>query len=366
MSNNGTRPCFLVYTGLAESFQFSQREGRVLLSYGYDTVSVVFGQILEPVGGWDHWYVDSVTGAEKGVLNVRGVMQVTAKRHVEAGRVETVVQCSLPKLLWGQNIDTLGPNEVAPAVAMLDAAIGQYWPGWPSVASWVVRRVDCTANREYGPDGELVVHQVLRALQASTIRGRRPVVGDSGTSLSWSSRRGAFTRKVYAKLAESGQARAAGVLRVEVGAIGQQAVRRVMRADGVVTLGDVLGDPDFPKRVCRGFERSIVACEGGGVMTVAAAYSRLRVYLNHSHEKGGSNRAAQALGLAYLANRFGWSALGLERRFVWRAKKDLMAAGVDISAIEWDKVEPGAPLLFADDLEAEDAALLKAAVRSVD
>lgn len=335
------------------------------MSTGYDTATVAWGQISDPVGGWQHCFVDSVTGASRAVLNVEG-FQATAIDRGE-NRREIRVQSSLPKLLWGHNIDTMGPDLVGRAVDRLDAVVHEYWPGAPEIHLWAVRRVDCTANRVYlGADGEEAVASVLDAMRRVRLSGRLPRVGDSGTSVSWKGYSGGFERKAYSKFHETEDERARGVLRVEVGAIGQVAVRRVLGLEKgeSVRFVDVLAEAAFPHVCTERFGKVVgrVAdrVERQGFMR---AFYALKRYAEAEMKRGGgSGKAAAWLGYAWMVSHGGWGTLGLDRTSEWRMRKVFQEAGVDPAAIDWSTFDPGA---VVEDMDPAGQAALELAAEKV-
>lgn len=335
------------------------------MSTGYDTAKVAWGQVSDPVGGWQHWITDSRTDVRKGILNVLG-FQATAL-DIPGRRVrELVVQCSLPKLLWGQNVDTLGAGAVEVAVDKLDSLVREYWPEAPEIRSWAVRRVDCTANRVYqGDDAEQAVACVLEGLKLVRMHGRLPRIGDSGTSVSWKGYSGGFERKAYSKFHETKDDRAKGVLRVEVGAIGQVAVRRVLalKPGEAVRLVDVLAERAFPD-VCTARFGRVVAAVADHVERepFMRAFYRFKRYADGMKKGGGSGKAAAWLGYAWMVSHVGWGGLGLETTTEWRMRKVFEGAGVDPSAIDWGSFD--AKAVF-EDLDPEGQGALELAAEKV-
>jgi hypothetical protein len=336
------------------------------MSTGYDTATVAWGQISDPVGGWQHYFTDSVTGASKALLNVAG-FQATALDHPAREIHEIRVQCSLPKLVFGQNIDTLRPDAAGQAVDKLDEVVHGYWPDAPEVHSWAVRRVDCTANRVYqGDDAEQAVACVLEALKRVRLHGRLPRVGDSGTSVSWKGYSGGFERKAYSKFYETEDERAKGILRVEVGAIGQVAVRRVLGLEKgeAVRFVDVLAEAAFPD-VCTGGFGKVVGRVADQVeqQPFMRAFWKFKRYAEAEMKKGGgSGKAAAWLGYAWMVSHVGWRGLGLNQMTEWRMRKVFQEAGVDPATIDWGSFDPGAVL---EDLDPEGQGALELAAGKV-
>lgn len=321
------------------------------MSTGYDTARIVWRQsvpIDDPVGGWQSHKVDDVKCHTTAYLNVPG-MQATGVEFAD-GRSELVVQCSLPKLLWGQNIDTLGPESVGAAVDRLDALVHRYWPSSPEVLLWGVRRVDCTANRVYtGEHPEESVGLVLEALKKVKLHGRYPRIGDSGTSVSWHAISGGLHRKAYSKYFETGEERARGILRVEVGAQGVAASRRVLGLEGgtSVRFHDVLEDRGFPDRCTAGFGKVV-----GFVADQVEKQPFMRVFWRfkkHAERSmnlkgGGSGKAAAWLGYAWMVSQAGWAALNLPPMTEYRIRRVFREAGVDPAMIDWGTFDPGGVL----------------------
>lgn len=330
-------------------------------STGYDTLVVAWGQISDPVGGWAGDARDRVSGSRKAWLNVQGVFQATALERSDFCEVR--VQASLPKLLWGQNISTLNASEAAGALELLQLAVRDCWPNFPALDKWAVRRVDCTANRDLTAlGGQPAVWAVLELLKGVRLRGRPPLVGDSGTSVSWRGSRGGFSRKVYSKYDETGQdKRAEGLLRVEVGAIGQQAIRKVLGLGSgrVVTLSECLEYADLPDRVTGRFVGAVdQVIEGVGAMKWMRAFYQLKAYAESGNRrKGGSGRAAQLLGYAFMVSHVGWAALDLDRQTEWRLRRDFQGAGVEVPEIDWTGFDAGG---VEEDMDAAGRALLRA------
>jgi hypothetical protein len=172
---------------------------------------------------------------EKAVTNSNGLSLT-----LYAGGRALKVERSLPKLYRGQNIDDLAGPAVAVSLAMLDAEIGETLGTYdlPSVAEWLPVRVDYPRTMHLEDDGA-----VLRTLDKwagieMPYKGL-PVVGQSH-SVAWT--KGDIRLKAYSKRAESRDARAAGMLRVEPGVFRARTFRKLLglASDAAVTLLDVL------------------------------------------------------------------------------------------------------------------------------
>lgn len=305
--------------------------------YGYDTVRVSSVRIQEPVIGWDSEWRYVPSGGRGALLSAGGWRSGLERYRLGDGAEVLWAEVSLPKLLWGQNVDTLGHDQLEAAFDHWDGKIHEVFPDMPRLREWELRRVDATANVLMPTQSEVV--GTVNSLKGSFLGGRTPIVGDSGVSVRWPGRRGHMATKVYDKLRESGLEQARGILRVERGAVGQRAIKRAMEWEraGQVKVRDLLGCWDFAERVTRGISEMVRGKLGlrTGV-PVAQALERLR---SHLEAEGGlrhlAGRLANDLGTAYILTHLDADAFGIDRGKSWRVRKDWELAGIDITTLDW-------------------------------
>ncbi len=176
-----------------------------------------------------------------GEVNTRHILNTERGLHLTLINSTTLIaERSLPKALYGTNVDDLTQDQVPDALAAFDREIADALRvELPSVGSWAATRADYCRNDALGD--ELAVRRaLLDARNVQLARRGRPVVGDSGTSLRWTGR--AMQFKLYGKLAESGEPHAVGVLRAEATVRHAKTFRELIGAGNgqVVQLLDVL------------------------------------------------------------------------------------------------------------------------------
>ncbi len=149
-----------------------------------------------------------------GEVNTRHILNTERGLHLTLiNGITLIAERSLPKALYGTNVDDLTQDEVPDALGKFDREIGEaLHVDLPPVGTWAACRADYCRNDELGD--ELAVRRaLLDARNVQLPRRGRPVCGDSGTSLRWLG--SAYQFKLYGKLAESGDTAATGVLRAE-------------------------------------------------------------------------------------------------------------------------------------------------------
>lgn len=329
---------------------------------GYDSVRVAWGQCQEPRVGWDR--VTETSGGTKSglvryVLNLPDV-QFTRTYDPEQGRLETVAQTSLPKLLYGRNAGVvLSPAAAPEAVERLDARIHEYFPDAPEAADMVVRRVDATGDRVLRSEGD--VRAVIRYLWATERRGKPGgdygVRGQSGYSVAWPRKNGGVGWKVYSKHLEAlftgdldGARDAEGWLRVEAGALGQRALRNLGLGEGGVTLARLLDVPDAPAKILGGLgelvDRAVKAVMSE--MDYWSAFLRLKQCTPAGAKRLRTDRVMALLGYARVAQSHGWEAIGLSRQQLWQLKREFKLRELDPMTIDFSDRYPVRDVLMAD------------------
>lgn len=281
---------------------------------------------------WQSVRHDSVNNSLRAICNKERV-QYTRLVNVAKKQNEYRVQCSLPKLLYGTNSRDLAPGDEWEALKLLAHCIGSDFGSVPAVEGMTVRRLDATADRLLG--SEAAVYAALQRLRLAQIHGKSPIVTQS-KGVSWPGSSGGFTRKAYGKYRESGELAAEGRLRVEVGAIGQKAVKAAYAkavaaaaASGDLTVGTAFNAPGLSTAILGAFEGIVeVACEEVAEMKPLEFHDRLKAT--------GLKpiRRHQLLGVAMMAKAVGWDAMEMSRRGKWQAKKEMEAAGVSVEQLE--------------------------------
>lgn len=309
---------------------------------GYDTVRASHTQHEIPSAEWDC----------KGQMETPRGRRVFASRRVEGVTIlfdqlrtldrgpEEVVrsaisfESSLPKLLWGHNAADLAERpDIESALDKVNVVVDKFLGKQPDVHGWMLNRVDVTADHVL-PD-EKLVNAVLSNLSSLPLKRCLPVRGESG-SVEWPSKKGGYTRKVYSKYLESGLEAARGRLRVEVGAIGQRAVRRAYPGGGslpAVTVEHLLDDraASMRERVTKRMLKIVEIAERSLDVKAWEAFQRL-------HVDNRTDVAGRLLGYAYMMQRFGgwgWLEGVMSRQGVYKVRKQLEMVGIDPMAIEF-------------------------------
>jgi len=200
-----------------------------------------------------------------------------------------------------------------------------------------LRRVDVTADQMLPDEGRVMV--ALHRLAQLPVRGRYPVRGEA-LSVSWPRKKGGFTRKAYSKYIESGDPGVMGLLRLEVGCIGQAAVRK---AAGVDRRLQVRGR-DLVGPVGEHLREKV----GGAMVTMVEGYlkevSEMEVWTAFTRFRAAhrSDVAMRFLGYCRMAQDLGGAAglTGLlSRQAVWKFRKACQEAGVDPMEVEFGQGE---------------------------
>jgi hypothetical protein len=288
----------------------------------YDTAAVLLSHPPErvtEVRRWDRTVTaaDPATGEcwPKYIKNVEDGPSLTL---LPGGQLK--VERSLTKAVLGTNVLDLTTDQVGDAIAIVDDEVGRALdaPGLPSIASWLPVRVDYAENAHLA-GGEAEVLRTLAALaDVSLPRKGLPVRGQSH-SVAWPS--GAIRPKVYGKYLESGDERALGVLRYEVGVFRARGFRELQartpalsrpfdRLGADVSLADVL-TLEFRAVVLDRFRRQL----RGDVMTAKEIGDLELVKL--MHELFGVKGAVTMIGWALT-----WDVTGT------RTARDILATGM--------------------------------------
>jgi hypothetical protein len=219
----------------------------------YDTAAVLlgpFGKTFPQLPAWDRAIKKRTENPakdhpqERWILNEPGGIQLTL-----LDRATLMVERSLPKALRGSNVVEFTQDDVPEAIAAVDREVGRIleFPELPSIGEGQPCRVDYSENRRIGPEEH--VRPLFNHLRLVELPRRgRPVLGDSGVSISWP--RGSFPLKVYGKFEESGDPAAMGVVRLEQGIRHRRTFLQLLRRDKEerVTLSEVL-HPRLRERV---------------------------------------------------------------------------------------------------------------------
>jgi len=305
-----------------------------VLVHGYDTAVVAFPPIDGiPDGFWTYAREDRSRGV-RSFLRPEGHVQIKyVERLTGQGlEAEMQVQTSLPKALFGTNAVDLGPDRVMEAVEAVEGLVARVLPGAPLFRACVVRRLDATADVVLASEEH--VSFALARLRGLVLRGRRAQVGESG-SLVWRRSRGSITRRVYSKYQESREEAALGRLRVEAAAVGQVALKKALGQSSTVTLEGALSSGAADMIVGPWAAKVLSIVEGAE--DVQREREVIRVLLGHGYTAGqavrlyGYLRAAWLIGGWPSLSRLGW----MDASTVWRARRDLAAAGVDPDQLDF-------------------------------
>lgn len=313
--------------------------------HGYDTVrAAIPGRFRSDLAWTGHSTHDGGAfsqarhWAQLGPLHVEhwSFRDQANDRAVDEFRVE----CSLPRMLRGENTRAIAdPVDLDRALDTASAAAGAFLGGAVDLREAHVRRVDVALD--WHLDTEAHVQAALRYLglvrYAST---QRPVRHQDG-NLSWTRRRGGFTRRVYGKFRDTcakGEPNPAawGQLRAEVQCNGQRAVRRAWPGgllERTVLVGDLAGaDAErLRERVMAKLRRVVQGAIETTPIGLMEAVKRLEA------ASPRKSTAARLIGYAYLIHRLGWEHLDtmLSRSNVYEVRRQFEKAGVDPLAIQW-------------------------------
>lgn len=243
------------------------------------------------------------------------------------------VQASLPKVLRGENVGELAdPSLVARAVEQVEADLTAFLGETADLWTWRLQRLDVTCNRDVGR--QALVLGALPRLARVRYRGRLPVRGEA-QSVTWVGKKGGYTRRAYDKLTESGLPIASGILRGEVAANGQVAIRRAWQTRRDVVVADLLTKEanQARQRTVRWLEEVMERAAGDIPMELAEAIEKLQ-----ATTKRPSN-VARLLGYAVLVQLAGGEypvkSGMLTRQGDWKVRREFQAAGVDPFEIEF-------------------------------
>lgn len=325
---------------------------------GYDTVTA---GVASTCPGAVNWQRRSVVEFGARVLERRDLeIKEPFRLHMQHLRLDQdgrrradwlSVEASLPKVLWGENVDELvDPFHAAKALALMSERVGQEVGERVDLFSWNAQRWDVTHNRELADQRRVQV--ALAALAQVKYRGRRPVIGEAG-SVTWPGKRGGFTRGAYSKLDESQLAAADGRLRVEVRAWGQKAIRRAWGmppeyvgpgGSAPIAVGDLLSP-----MADRAMGRALAWLDGAvdHVLEVVPV-NGLEALAKFEALGRRPSFPPRMMGYVALVQLGGWQLVEsmVSRQAAWSIRKDFAAAGVDPMQVEL-------PRSVFDELSAE-------------
>ncbi len=242
---------------------------------------------------------------------------------------ELKVETSLPKVLFGQNIDLLSPSDIMPALDELSNRISDLVGGDVSHAgTWDVRgRVDSVYSWNAGdrlPD-------YLHAFKSVELPRHYLQTFGRDQTLAW--RNQSRTVRLYDKFEESGSDRARGLLRFEVQANRAQGeLRKIaraesMRAKSVLSWG-----------VARAILDHYLGQLGGDL--VVTSDEKL---FNLLVAKSGRKKAFRLLGFIAASKLYGRGELiarGFSRKTLWRIAREVNDAGASVGTVESGLLPP--------------------------
>ena len=316
---------------------------------GYDTLQ---GAWNETDRDWDAvpWQSVQVTtsGVVKRTLN-RPLVQLT---RIEASdpatgairQLGTTFQCSLPKVLYGNNVRELPPSDVPAALDELHKLLMQDIPGCCHPSLTTPRRIDATDNRQLGSEQQ--VRAVLRACQVYKLGRTTPYIGDSG-SVNWPGKSGGHRSKLYSKyrdLLRPGRevdedlcVAAEGVLRVESGAVGLKSIRSdfakalaLAQSNGDLTVGTALACPELPGAILGPLNGIVDEVLGSEVVDMKQA-DFIKAFMDAGFSYPN---AVGKMGWAAAVREHGWENLMLTRQGIYKLRKEFERAGVDPLELE--------------------------------
>lgn len=319
---------------------------------GYDTVvcarpatfngSLPWGKSVETLSG------QAVIRRHLARLNDVATIE-HASREVDGREVYSLLslQASLPKVLWGQNVDELRePLFVAKAVEQVEADLSAFLGETADLWTWRLQRVDWTHNLGLGNQAHVAA--ALQRLAYVRYRGTLPVRGQA-QSVTWPAKKGGFAKVAYSKRDESDLAIADGVLRGETRAIGQRAARRAFQREQAVLLADLM-----TREALEAGERATTWLRGAMSKAVESVPVEVMEAIERFRAKSHRpSTVARLLGYSVMVQVYGEDYLVksgmLTRQAAWLIGKEFAAAGVNPREIEF----PGGPEDLSDLLEDE-------------
>lgn len=317
--------------------------------HGYDTLQ---GAWNESDRDWTKtpWQSTTRTAGGKTTykLNLEHI-QFTRTEAVDPStgvilQLSTKFQCSLPKVLYGNNIRTLPFSDVPAALDKLHKLMCDTFPSSPHPSLTTPRRIDATDNRELAD--EYFVGAALKKLLMYKIGRTKPYMGQDG-NVAWPGSGGGHSRKVYSKFRQELQEEARGILRVESGAIGVKSIRGDFEKglaasiaggwqpqseylEGSLTLGQVLACPGLPAAILGPLATTVDA------VLLEASDMKVPEVLKKFVDAGFSYpNAVGKLGYAHAIQEVGWDGLMLTRQGIAKVRKEFAAAGVNPLEVEW-------------------------------
>ena len=314
---------------------------------GYDTL---VGAWNETARDWASvpWQSESrsVYGKVKHILN-REKVQYTRVVACDpsTGAIQqmgTAFQCSLPKVLYGNNVQQLPLEDVPAALDALHMLLLQDFPDCPHPSVATPRRIDATDNRQLGSEER--VRAALAACAAYRLGRKIPYIGDSA-SVNWPQNSSGHRSKVYSKLKQICQkeedpkvlAAAEGVLRVESGVSGLKGLRSdyakalgLASYSGDLTVGTALGCPGLAQAILGPLNAIVAGVVESEVMTLKIAeFTQAWIDAGFSPVK-----AYSAIGYAAAVKESGWDNLMLTRQGIHKLKREFKLVGVDPLELE--------------------------------
>jgi hypothetical protein len=222
----------------------------------------------------------------------------------------------------------------------------------PAVHELEAWRIDATADMQLRSELECAL--VGRVLADRPLNDAMPTRYPTGGSVSWPASKGLPGARCYGKSEETGDEKIAGRYRAELQVMGGKQFRKQLakmvedgqldpkwlsgRGTACVKAECLASEP----KLCTGLLDALTVVCGSaidfvreaGEMTALEAIDLLEL-------KAGVKRprAVQLVGYSHLIRVLGWSATGLDRTNIWRAKKDFEAAGVDPVLIDFSRVQ---------------------------
>lgn len=314
---------------------------------GYDTLQGAWNEMDRD---WSLLPWQSVTRSTSGVVKYilnREKVQLTRVESWDPAtgairQVGTTFQCSLPKVLYGNNVQELPLSDVPAALDALHNLLLQDIPGCPHPSLTTPRRIDATDNRQLASETE--VRAVLKACQFQKLGRTKPYIGQEGT-VNWPKKSGGHRSKLYSKFREIFRkeederilAQAVGVLRVESGSQGLKTIRAdfakalsASASGGDLTVGTALGCPGLAAAILGPLNAildSVLESEVVDLKKVDFIKAFMDVGFSYPNAVG-------KMGWAAAVKDFGWEGLLLTRQGIYKLKKEFERAGVDPLELE--------------------------------
>lgn len=244
----------------------------------------------------------------------------------------TRFQCSLPRILYGNNVHPVSFDSGKESLDCLHLVMQEYFPACMHPRKMTPRRIDITDDRSVNPHD---MQSLLRSLSTRSISRIEPFISQS-KGVYWPGSRWGFGRKAYDKYLESKEPEALGIMRIESSALGLHSIKNAYlkaKPDASVrnlSIGMLFDCEDFMKQTLGPLPDIVdeVFQEVGRVTSTDA----VQILVKHGFS---FPKSAAMLGYASIVQRSGWSALKITKQSIQHLKRDFESAHINPFDITW-------------------------------